>query len=78
MKFDFKGKFKVNTLKQRPIYMTSGHFHGQKLSENVCIELSINLSQKGKKSKHFFSTISLLMYHLKIWAPVGRINTPES
>ena len=44
LKFDFKGKFKVTTLKQRPIYMTSGHFHGLKLSENMCIELNINLS----------------------------------
>ena len=43
LKFDFKGKFKVTTLKQRPIYMTSGHFHGLKLSKNVCIELNINL-----------------------------------
>ena len=59
----FKVKFKATTLKQRPIYMTSGHFHGLKLSENVYIGLNINLPQKRQKIKK--STISLPMYHLK-------------
>ena len=41
-----KAKFKVTLLKQRAIYMTSGHCHGLKLSGNVRRGLDVDFLQK--------------------------------